>query len=147
MENKRYYGGQSASIINCGARNAAAVTCVSTTANAVRARNAKVQAFVSMVAFVVSARTGEAHKFVSMVANAVSARTAEAHKFVSMVAFAVSAQSTIVGTTSGVVRAPSVTSLKPKGCLYAKVIREKRNVKMVSDCQKKPPCRSSLGKA
>ena len=91
-----------------------------------------------MVAFAVGAGTAEAHKFVSMVAFAVGARTAEAHKFVSMVAFAVSAQIAIVSTTPGVVRAPSVTDLKPEGCLNAKGSRGKRNVKMVSQLQKSP---------
>ena len=93
---------------------------------------------MSMVADAERARTAEAQAFVSMVAFAVRARTAEAHKFVSTNAFAVSAQIAIVGTTSRVVRAPSVTDLKPKGCLNAKGSRGKRNVKMVSQLQKSP---------
>ena len=105
-------------------------------ADAVGARTAEAHKFVSTNAFAVSAQSAKAQAFVSMVAFAVGARTAEAHKFVSMVAFAVSAQIAIVSTTPGVVRAPSVTSLKPEGRGNAKGIREKRNVKMVSDCQK-----------
>jgi hypothetical protein len=102
------------------------------------ARNAAAHSCVSMVADALFARTAEAQAFVTMGANAVRARTAEAQAFVSMVAFAVGAQIAIVSTTPGVVRAPSVTDLKPKGYLNAKGSRGKRNVKMVSQLQKSP---------